>query len=86
MFKKNFFIVALQVVVIGVFVMIAVGSGTDGRAVQSAAAGFAEGYECGSRGMRMIGMADSQSECISMCKRAGGSEYCYGSQGGCFCK
>ena len=89
MSKKTIFTLALQIVVIGVFVFIAAGSGTDGAAVQNyqaAAKGFAEGYECGSRGMTMIGMADSQSECISMCKRAGGSEYCYGSQCGCFCK
>lgn len=46
MSKKTIFTLALQIVVIGVFVFIAAGSGTDGAAVQNyqaAAKGFAEG-------------------------------------------
>lgn len=44
MHKKTFFILALQVVVIGIFVLIAAGSGTDGTAASSS---FKEGVRTG---------------------------------------
>ncbi len=88
MSKKNFFIAALQVIIIGAFIMIAAGSGgTDKAMVSSAARGFAQGYACGSGGFTMIGTASSESACRSSCERAGyRGAYCYGDQGGCFCK
>lgn len=41
MSKKNFFIAVLQVIIIGAFIMIAAGSGTD------AAADYQAGYKIG---------------------------------------
>ena len=89
--KKSFFVLSLQVAVIGVFVLIAAGSGTDGAAVSSREAtsairGFAQGYACGSNGFQMIGMASSESACKSKCANSGYSAYCYGDEGWCFCK
>ena len=43
MFKKNFFIVALQVIILGVFIMIAAGSG-EGLSSQEA---YDAGYKIG---------------------------------------
>ncbi len=87
MSKKTFLVIALQVVVLGFFTLIALGSGTDGAAVSSAARGFAQGYTCGSNGYVMIGTATSESSCKSKCANAGyKGSYCYGDQGGCFCK
>lgn len=89
--KKSFFVLSLQVVVIGVFVLIAVGSGTDGSAVSSREASsairsFAQGYACGSNGFQMVGTASSESGCRTLCANSGYSAYCFGDQGGCFCK
>lgn len=89
--KKTFFVLALQVVVIGIFVLIAVGSGTDGSAVSSQQASsfarsFAQGYTCGSNGYKMVGMASSESKCQTMCANSGYRNYCFGDEGGCFCK
>ena len=86
MFKKNFLIIAVQVVVIGVFIMIAAGSGTDGAATTSAARGFGQGFYCGSNGFTMIGSASSERACMSKCESRGYRAYCYGDEGGCFCK
>lgn len=89
MSKKTIFTVVLQVVIIGAFVLIAAGSGSE-RAVSDSARsfvrGFGQGYACGSAGYRMIGSASSESRCISMCDNAGYESYCYGDEGGCFCK
>lgn len=86
MSKKNLFILALQVVIIGVFALIATGSGTDGAATRSAARGFGQGLYCGSNGFIMVGTASSSSACESICDNKGYSAYCYGDEGGCFCK
>jgi hypothetical protein len=91
MSKKTIFTVVLQVVIIGAFVLIAAGSGSQRSAVSSSAASsfvrsFGQGYACGSAGYRMIGSASSESKCITMCDNAGYSSYCYGDEGGCFCK
>ena len=88
MFKKYFFIIALQIVVIGAFVLIAAGSGSERSAVQSnhEARGFAQGFACGVNGFVMVSTEPSQSACIRTCDRKGYSAYCYGDEGGCFCK
>lgn len=87
MFKKNFLIIALQAVVISAFIMIAAGSGTDGAATTNAAKGFGQGFYCGSNGYTMIGSASSESACARKCEANGyRGSYCYGDQGGCFCK
>lgn len=91
MSKKTIFTVVLQVVIIGVFVLIAAGSGSQRSAVSSSAASsfvrsFGQGYACGSAGFKYIGTSSSKSGCYSMCEEAGYSTYCYGDEGGCFCK
>lgn len=96
MSKKTIFTVVLQVVIIGVFVLIAAGSGSQRSAVSSSSSraaaasfmrGFAQGYGCSSAGFTMIGSASSESSCRAMCERAGYTgAYCYGDEGGCFCK
>lgn len=88
MLKKNFFIIALQVIVIGVFVMIAMGSGSERSAVNTSSQvrGFAQGFACGSNGFVLVSSESSESACIRTCDRKGYSAYCYGDQGGCFCK
>lgn len=91
MSKKTFFTFFLQVIVIGVFAFIAIGSGTDGRAVSnqqaaSAIRGFGQGLTCGANGFTMVSTESSQNACIRTCERKGYSAYCYGDEGGCFCK
>lgn len=88
MSKKNFLIIALQVVVIGVFVMIAIGSGSQKNAATNThqARGFAQGFTCGINGFVMVSTESSQSACMRTCERKGYSAYCYGDEGGCFCK
>ena len=88
MSKKNFFIICLQILVIGVFVTIALGSGSQKSAVQNTheARGFAQGFACGVNGFVMVSTESSQSACIRTCDRKGYSAYCYGDEGGCFCK
>lgn len=87
MSKKTFLTIALQVIIIGVFVLLAAGSGTDGAAVSSAARGFSQGFSCGYGGYTMVGTTSSESACEQMCGQKGyKNSYCYGDQGGCFCK
>lgn len=88
MSKKNFFIIALQVIVIGVFVVIAAGSGSERSATQNTheARGFAQGFACGINGFVMVSTESSQSACSRTCERKGYSAYCFGDEGGCFCK
>lgn len=91
MLKKTIFTVVLQIVIIGAFVLIAAGSGSQRSAVSSSAAssfvrGFGQGYACGSAGFQYIGTSSSKSGCYAMCEKAGYSAYCYGDEGGCFCK
>ena len=91
MSKKTIFTVVLQIVIIGAFVLIAAGSGSQRSAVSSSAArsfvrGFGQGYACGSAGFQYIGTSSSKSGCYAMCEKAGYSAYCYGDEGGCFCK
>lgn len=85
MFKKNIFTLALQIVVIGVFVFIAAGSGTDGAAVSSAARGTGQGVACASAGYTFVGYC-SPSDCPGKCKANGYSAYCTGdSTTACYC-
>ncbi len=91
MFKKTIFTVVLQVVIIGAFVLIAAGSGSE-RAVsdstRSYVRSFAQGYDCGSKGYSYVGAASSESGCARLCENKGYSNsYCYSDEsGGCFCK
>lgn len=88
MSKKNFLIAALQVIIIGAFIMIAAGSGSEKSAVKNSheARGFAQGFACGLNGFVMVSTEASQSACIRTCERKGYSAYCFGDEGGCFCK
>lgn len=88
MSKKNFFIITLQVVIIGVFLVIALGSSSQQSATQNthAARGFGQGLACGIGGFVMVSTESSQSACMNTCERKGYSAYCYGDEGGCFCK
>ena len=92
MSKKTIFTLALQVIVIGVFVMIAIGSGSGRNDVQSNAQqareirGFTQGFACGVNGFVMVSTESSERACIHTCERRGYSAYCYGDEGGCFCK
>lgn len=84
MSKKNIFIIALQVVIIGVFVLIAAGSGSDGSAVSSSTRGAVQVGACAAAGYRYIG---EYSNCYQACEKAGYSYSCTGdSTNSCFCK
>lgn len=84
MCKKTIFTIALQVVIIGVFVLIAAGSGSERVATVSRAA--YQGGTCGSRGYTFLGYY-SNSDCPDACAEAGYSNYCTGdATTACFCK
>ena len=83
MSKKTIFTIALQVVIIGVFVLIAAGSATERIAAISSAA--SQGASCGARGYTLLGYY-SNSDCPSACAEAGYSYYCTGdATTACFC-
>ncbi|MCQ2312323.1 MAG: hypothetical protein MJZ84_02580 [Paludibacteraceae bacterium] len=88
MFSKKNLIVATQVIVLGVFVLLAAGSGSEQAAVATRAAlGGLEGAECGSNGFYPVSSASSESECSSICAKKGYSAYCYGrGSNTCFCQ
>ncbi len=84
MSKKTIFTVVLQVVIIGAFVLVAAGSGSERVATVSRAA--YQGGTCGSRGYEFLTYC-SNSECPSACREAGYSSSCTGdATTACFCK
>ena len=88
MSKKSLLIIALQVIVVGVFALIAAGSGSDGAATRSNSVlrAGAQGGICGANGYTLVTYC-SNSECPAACKKAGYSAYCTGdSTTACFCK
>ena len=84
MSKKTIFTIALQVVIIGVFVLIAAGSATERNALIPRAA--AQGGYCGAMGYTFLGYY-SNSDCLSACIEAGYTSYCTGdATTACFCQ
>lgn len=92
--KKTFFILTLQVVVIGVFVLIAVGSASQSSATSSYKEDIRAGMKAGaigaaaadyvSKGYKFIGVYDS-SDCPKQCANAGYTKYAYADTY-CYCK
>lgn len=88
MFTKKTLVVIVQVIVLGVFVLLAAGSGSEQAAVATRAAlGGLEGADCGSKGFYPVSTASSESACSSICANKGYRSYCYGrGSNTCFCK
>lgn len=88
MFTKKTLVVVVQVIVLGVFVLLAAGSGSEQVAVATrAAVGGLEGADCGSKGFHPVSAASSESACSNICDNKGYRYYCYGrGSNTCFCK
>lgn len=83
MSKKTIFTIALQIVIISVFVFIAAGSGTERSAVRNTIRGATEGGICAAGGYDFYGYYE---DCYSACQSAGYSSHCTATGGACFCR
>lgn len=88
MFTKKTLVIVAQVIVLGAFVLLAAGSGSEQAAVATRAVlGGLEGADCGSKGFYPVSSASSESACANICDNKGYSLYCFGrGSNTCFCR
>ena len=85
MFKKEIIIVLLNVTIIGIFGLIAVGSASQSDLSSDSRRALVI-FSCTVEGYKAIGKY-SVSECPQKCLEAGYAKYCTGEEAGwCYCK
>jgi len=84
--KRNFILMIAQLVVLTVFCLAAIGSGTSDQFTKNVVQGTGQGLSCTAQGYTFIGY-QSNADCPSACKKAGYSSYCTGDKTvSCYCK